>query len=256
MKPTFKCYGENSFTFVFFQWLASVDDGSRIEALLTRIKPFGHAEPPAPDVSKEAQIWLFPNFGKAQGFGEPDALVLVDGYSYWFEVETSVDFERRTTTTRGALRQLVRFRLLAEALARRSSCRAVGAPHLAYSGPTISNSGSARLAVLRKAGKAVVQALADPVEQSVLAEKDHYVLLTERKPTGISKNDLGRQCLERQIETDYDELDSWCEETDYSPRPERPSINRFWYVYWEGDLKLHLNAANLLESGGYVSIAG
>jgi hypothetical protein len=255
VKPSFKCYGENSLTFILFQWLASVDDGSRLDALLTRLKSFGAANPPVPDLTKDPHVWLFPNFGKAQGFGEPDAVVLVDGHSFWFEVETLVGFERRLSATRSALRQLLRFRLLAEALARRSSRRAEGAPHLAYTGPTISNSGTARLAVLRKAGKPVVQALADAVERSVRAGKDHYVLLTERPPSGISKDDgLGRRHLESVIEADYAELESWCDETGHA-RPARPSIERFWYVYWDGDMKQALKADDLLADSGYVSIA-
>jgi len=250
MKPEFKCYGENSFTFILFQSLAT--DGGRLNSLLSRLKSFGDAKTLSPDLAQGSQIWLFPNFGKSQGFGEPDALVLADGHSFWFEVETSVDFQKRATATRNSLRQLLRFRLLADALSRRSGVRTASADtHLAYSGPTIRNNGDARLGVLRKAGKPVVQALADPVEQSVHAGKDHYVLLTEKKPDGISA--LGKDCLQDVISTDFEVVETWCDETGY-PKPVRPSIDKFWYVYWNGDLNQHLEP-DLLTSGGYVSIA-
>jgi len=79
----------------------------------------------------------------------------MDAHSCWFEVETVVDFERRKTATRHALRQLLRFRLLAEAIRRRSARRGAS---LAYSGPTISDSGSARRAVLLTARRSMVRA--------------------------------------------------------------------------------------------------
>jgi len=80
----FRCYGENSFTFLFFQ---AIHQYSLVRTvLLPSLMPFGSqrrfSEELVPD--SEPDIWLFPNFGKTYGFGEPDALLLIGNHCFWF----------------------------------------------------------------------------------------------------------------------------------------------------------------------------
>ncbi len=56
-----------------------VDTGQALHLLLSRPKPIIDPSGVGPDatVPPEWHSWLFPNFGKRYGFGEPDAMVCV-----------------------------------------------------------------------------------------------------------------------------------------------------------------------------------
>ena len=79
---TFQCYGENSFTFLLFQ---AIRDGDCVQKiLLPNLRQFGTGQNFSESVGEKENphIWLFPNFGKRYGFGEPDALLLVGKRSF------------------------------------------------------------------------------------------------------------------------------------------------------------------------------
>jgi hypothetical protein len=71
-------YGENSATFLIFQALCR--DG-KIKKLLGTLQAAGDGHKIDEKLfdHEDVDVWLFPNFGKRHGFGEPDALVTQGG---------------------------------------------------------------------------------------------------------------------------------------------------------------------------------
>src|SRR5438105_4625121 len=111
------CYGENSFTFLLFKALAVKNRFQ--EFLIPSLRPFGNQSSfPNVQGNDDPDIWLFPNFGRRYGFGEPDALVLWEKHSFWFEVETWVHLGTARSAVENALLQLARFHFFHDALQR------------------------------------------------------------------------------------------------------------------------------------------
>ncbi len=76
-------YGENGFTFLLFQKILGSNE--LFKSLLSNLKRFsdgaifGTLNKDAFNSNlptKDFEIWLFPNFGKGSGFGEPDVIAL------------------------------------------------------------------------------------------------------------------------------------------------------------------------------------
>ena len=245
----FHAYGENAFTFLFFQKLS--ENTKLINTFLNNLKQFSTGktlEKIHKDRFSEAQpevqpeVWLFPNFGKSAGFGEPDAIVLYRGFSFWIEVETQFDLIDKLSDAKKALRQLLRFHYFNQALKNGSSTRKITKPHLAYMGPTIKNNGDTKLGVLRVAGHGVLQSIGKQLEKSANDKKDHYVLLSYHLMNGVGKNGargdstlckMFNKCVD-EVHVKVDELSRLVPQNDH---PERPEEDRFWYQYYEGDLK-------------------
>ncbi len=120
MPEKFHCYGENSFTFLLFQALRRTEifPQGRFRHLLSQLLQFGNGNHFNLDISQieEPEIWLFPNFGRRHGFGEPDALVLFGDYSFWFEVETAVNLRTGCPALERSLLQMARFHFFYQAL--------------------------------------------------------------------------------------------------------------------------------------------
>src|SRR2546428_12237913 len=82
-KCGFRGYGENAGTFLIFQALAA-KPRALPDVFVRRLKQFGTGQKNSKwGLLSPAAIWLFPNFGKGRGFGEPDALVLAGKYAFW-----------------------------------------------------------------------------------------------------------------------------------------------------------------------------
>ncbi len=251
------CYGENSFTFLLFQSLAVED---RLQTILfPRLKSMLGRKvcPKPPSLPKnESTVFLFPNFGKSSGFGEPDALILAGDHTFWFEVETKVDLRTSRWPLNGPLLQLFRFHLLAAAIHNRSHTRTVGRHHRAFVGVTLGNAGNPRPAVLREKGHPILPKVKDSVARSFENGKDHYVLLLDALPQGITAHNT-RQHVQATLTRYQESITLWCDENGFTPTRE-PNAKRFWYAYWEGDLKgafAKKGLGNPLEGGRYVPIA-
>ncbi|QDU53127.1 hypothetical protein [Gimesia panareensis] len=253
------CYGENSFTFLLFQKLHESDQ--LISLLLTNLKPFcsdskvsKNQKDNLADLIKKkhppAEVWLFPNFGKGSGFGEPDALVLYGEHTFWFEVETNFNLKSRMSSARKSFVQLLRFYYLNRALAQGIRVRKnVGKNHEVVMGPTITGKGKIKDGVLRLAGHKVLNDLREKLIPAAESNRDHYVLLSDNKMKGISKETEQKTALNSFFEQVTREINSkFIERSNKNASlvpPVEPTINRFWYQYYEADLK---NKGALLEN--------
>ncbi len=256
------CYGENSFTFLLFNELQR--SSGIITPLISNLKQFsGEQETFAKKKKREWQeivkeedpeVWLFPNFGKASGFGEPDAIVLCGGSSFWFEVETNFDLQRKRSSARTSLTQLLRFYYFAQALKRGRTLRSKGKNHWALTGATINGKGEVKDAALRLAGHSVLKDVLQRLSESVKNNRDHYVLFSERKMRGIAKKVGSRTAVHSLFKEMVDEfhglIGEWPGE---QAVPNRPSVGRFWYQYYEGDLKRKVTLDD--ENVAYVRIS-
>jgi hypothetical protein len=185
-------------------------------------------------------VWLFPNFGKSRGFGEPDALVLVGQHCFWFEVETRIALGHTRHLT-SALRQLYRFHLTADALSQ-ASRRLNGA--LRICGPTITDRDTRREAELMERRHSVVADVRQAIRVAHRAGTSHYVLLTDSKPRG--NGDFGAE-----LGVFATKAIDWFTTSITEPgrdTPAPPRLERFYYAYWEG----HLNKA----AGGWDPLQG
>jgi hypothetical protein len=249
------CYGENSFTFLLFNQLER--SGKVADELIANLKHFTNGKQFASLKKKEfaeivksevPDVWLFPNFGKASGFGEPDAIVLCGGYSFWFEIETVFDLKKRTSSARTSLTQLLRFYYFAQALNAGKKRRSKGKSHWALTGPTINGKGEVKDAVLRVAGHSALQQIYEMLAESVENKRDHYVVFSERKMIGISKPVDGKNALHAMFKGLTDEFHGLIRDSSGSANaPEKPTVNRFWYSYYEGDLgsKVKINDSDV-----------
>lgn len=256
---TFRSYGENTFTFLFF---SAVHEGDLVQkVLLPSLRQFatGHQfEEPLP-VGAEADVWLFPNFGRRYGFGEPDALLLLGKWSFWFEVETWVDVQTRRPALKKSLLQLARFHYFWQALSRGGRVRRSGVHHRAIVGPTVSNDGTVKEAVLKVKGHPVLQSIRKRLAESL----PYYVLLTQGKPRGLGGTGRFEGSLGDVLREVGDELEvtlrNWAAATgvDRSHIPERLRPEQCWYSYWNGHLRDRLAATGVpdpLITGGYVGV--
>lgn len=250
-------YGENGFTVLLFQALQRT--GLVTNVLLRNLKQFRSGRRFFHDLPavEEPAIWLFPNFGKAHGFGEPDALVLLGLYSFWFEVETSVNVQRRRSALDGSLIQLLRYHYCHEAMARGAQTRGEAVPpELAIAGLTVNDKRLAKAAILRIEGHPVLQVIGTRLANSI----PHYVLLTQRKPRGSGN-------YKRDLADAFDAQKQICHKSlaqmELVSRrlhllvPQLAPVERCWYAYWNGFLAKEWRAQGQqeeLSDWGYVGI--
>jgi hypothetical protein len=239
-------YGENSFTFLLFQALSADDLIQRILIpnlrRITDGKAFGGLYSLPND---EPQVCLFPCFGKSKGFGEPDALVVVGDHMFWFEVETHVDTKRGGCSFEQALLQMFRFHLLASAISQGAHADGpTSRPYLAISGVTLGDKLKPRKAKVRRTGHRVLANLGRQISRSIAAGTDHYVLLLDRKPRGIT-NAVIPERLRNTLAEYHHTLTTWCKEENISKPSVKPSEERFWRLYWRGGLSRHFKKEGL-----------
>jgi len=252
----FRCCGENAFTFLFFQ---AISRGNLVRPiLLPSLRQFGTGHRLSEPVRNEEEpdVWLFPNFGRKRGFGEPDALVLVGERSFWFEVETRLDIQFRLTAAKQSLLQLARFHFFQEALTRGPKVRLAGIRHRAIVGPTIGNNRRVKDAVLKIKNHPVLQKICSRLAKST----PHYVLCSQREPRGRGAAERFEVAMQRILQDVVVELsgtfEQWGAETG-SDIPSMPLPERFWYTYWNGQMEQRFSERqipNPLAVAGYVGI--
>ena len=225
-KTLLRMYGENAATFLIFHALTACNNAVQ-EVLLKRLKRFGSGRTKKWPAAQNIQVWLFPNFGKAHGFGEPDAVILADENVFWVEVETSVDFQTGKTSSKHSLLQLWRFHLLQQALSQgvkedRGARRILG--------ETIKGSDDSRKASVRVGGHGMLKDkdVRDALISAGKEGSDHYVLLTVDKPKGEGAKG---QSYPKTLERKTLELGK-----EYPGHLSQLPVDRSWYAYWKGDL--------------------
>lgn len=188
------------------------------------MKRFGDAKKRKTSPVSEFEIWLFPNFGKRGGFGEPDAILIADKHVFWIEVETIIDCQKSAPALRKSLLQLRRFRLFQDALARGPS-RAKGAKRIL--GTTIGNDGQRRDASIKLADHGVLKELLPRLRAVGIDANDHYVLFTINKPRGPGKGNSYADGLASTAKILNED----------GPGVASLPMERCWYAYWKGDLE-------------------
>ncbi|HMO83320.1 MAG TPA: hypothetical protein PKC18_00215 [Lacipirellulaceae bacterium] len=230
----FKCYGENGATFLLFQLLATIEGGIA-DLLLPRLKAFGAGKPRKDwGAVEDVEVWLFPNFGKGVGFGEPDVLVLAGGHAIWVEVETMIDSKRAMPSLQQSLVQLYRFHLLQKAI-EQGGKTLKGARYL--TGKTLSNSRAVRDAFLRLKGHGVIKHVRRRVAAAGKASQDHYALFTVNKPKGEG---LSGRPYARVLSEEAKRIVAASASSDIPRLP----IERCYYAYWKGDLEPEYHRAS------------
>ena len=229
----FRAYGENGFTFLFFQKLFKTKQ--IVNPFLKNLKQFStgknlkeiHKKDFSEVQKKEKlEVWLFPNFGKSAGFGEPDAIILYRGFSFWIEVETQFNLIKKETEAKKALRQLMRFHYFNQALAngKQKPEDTNGESYWVIKGPTISGKGTVKDGRLRVKGHKVLKELLGRLIESAKNKNDHYILLSIGKMELKGKlNEIFNGCIMGITDEKLINL--------------KPCSDRFWYQYYEGDLK-------------------
>lgn len=223
----FKAYGENAATFLTFQALAS-SPGALLDVFIANLKQFGTGRVRKWDAS-DADVWLFPNFGKGRGFGEPDALVLAGKYVFWVEIESTINLKTRSSVLRKPLLQLWRFRLFQAAISTSMQTQRGGLRVVAN---TLNDKGQERRAELRVRGHRVLQRLHARLAEAGRYGNDQYVLFTVNRPTGQGGRGQGY------AESLRDKADKLCLE---HPKFPPLDVQRCWYAYWNGHLKTKFN---------------
>lgn len=256
---SFRAYGENAFTFLFFQ--AAHRHRLIRHVLLPSLQPFqAGTELSVPaDAEEDGDLWLFPNFGRKYGFGEPDALLLIDDRSFWFEVETRVQLRGGHSALQHALLQLARFHYFHDALQHGSTVRVAPIRHRVLTGLTIGDRRTVKQAMLNVKGHPVLQKIRSRLARST----PHYVLLTQRKPRGLGgRHDFAGaladalRCSNASIATAFTH---WAALAGI-PAAEVPvplPVASCWYTYWSGHLDAAFRAVSVpdpLTAGGYVAI--
>ena len=243
-----KHYGENAFTFLLFDEIKG--DKGALKTLLNNLKRFDKPKSTffktfKPNLKNEAEIWLFPSFGKRSGFGEPDALLLVDDYVFWFEVETAFDLDGSDQSKAiDSLRQLYRFHCAALAFAkgpRNENGR------LVIKGPTITNEDEPKSGRLALRGHKAAAKLRDRLKTVCKSGRSHYVLLSFDQPSGGSKGFHTELSMSAQSKFNY-----WDSKLGRTGRTELLQLDHCWYTYWRGDLNRFFKKDDFL--GGYVPI--
>lgn len=239
-------YGENGFTFLLFQHLH--ETGQIVQPFLKNLRRFDTGQNferlyrDSLDQKADPDVWLFPNFGKAHGFGEPDALILWNGFSFWVEVESGFNLRNRLSSARQALLQLVRFHYFNQAMIAGHQRRDLGNPHLAILGTTIDGEGRPRCGVLRIAGHPLREEIEGPLRAAAESERDHYILCSVGQMQAITTPSEDNR---RMLHDKFDQLSAgihagverFAEGLLPSRPPAHAAIERCWYTYYEGDLK-------------------
>lgn len=191
-------------------------------------------------MTEEPDVWLFPNFGKKDGFGEPDAVVLAGGHSFWYEVETNFDLIKKKSKARNSIRQLLRFYYLNRILATGKTTRNIGKDHWAWMGYTIRDSGELKFGKLRAARHGVLSRFEKRFQDAARNNRDHYVILSDRKMKGISKKQGRRTALHSLFmdiaDQSHQHFENATDIENILRTPTKPCSTRFWYQYYEGDL--------------------
>jgi len=231
-KATFRVYGENGATFLVFQALADCPDAVQ-DVLIARLKQFGTRGKWDGPRLRDVEVWLFPNFGKASGFGEPDVVIVAqdengDDYAIWIEVETTINSQRALPSLRRSLVQLWRFRFFQHALIRRSK-REAGA--LRINGVTLSDEREVRGASLLRRDHGVLQVIGSRLQRAGEQEHDHYVLFTIDRPHGEGKK-RSKHPYWKVLERETDLMSSA-----YPAKLPRLPLDRCWYAYWYKDIR-------------------
>jgi len=249
-----KIYGENAFTFLFFNEINSGEERlkkEKLEKLLENLKRFDKPKSTFLDTEKkklnlnaEAEIWLFPSFGKRSGFGEPDALLLIDKYALWFEVETEFDLDGSDRSKAiDSLRQIYRFHCAALAFAngpRREN------KHLFIKGSTITNENEWKPGRLALRGHKAAAMLRDRLKAACKADNSHYVLLSVDQPSGGAKG-----FHEELTKSASKQFERWNEILERHGAIAHLQPDHCWYTYWSGDLNRFFKVDVL---AGYVAI--
>ncbi|PZC51850.1 MULTISPECIES: hypothetical protein [unclassified Mesotoga] len=229
-----RMYGENSATFLLFQALSQCPKGIE-ELFLNNLKAFGTGRRTEKKSFENVEVWLFPNFGRGIGFGEPDALILADGLVFWVEVETTINCKTRSAALKRSLRQMWRFHLFQLAVNKGIKIRD-GSKVLM--GSTLSDDNSLRDAKVKIRDHGVLRKdLPNRLKKAGENLHDHYVLLTVDKPVGGGEGYEKELCnelsnLEKEVSSNLSHpLDS---ET-------RLPVDRCWYLYWKGDIERKYN---------------
>jgi hypothetical protein len=243
-----KLYGENAFTFLFFNEING--DEGKLKKLLESLKQFDRPkskflDTATLDLKNEPEIWLFPSFGKRQGFGEPDAVLLVDKYVFWFEVETMFDLDGSDQSKAiDSLRQLYRFHCAALAFAKGPRRDSGG---LFIKGPTITNGDQRKSGRLALRGHKAAAKLRDRLKAACKAGKSHYVLLSVGQPSGGAKG------FHKELnESAHNKFKMWDSILGWSGGTNLLQLDHCWYTYWYGDLNRFFNEDDL--AAGYVPI--
>ena len=103
-----------------------------------------------------------------------------------------------------------------------------------------------RKAKLRKTGHRVLASLSKQIVQSVGAGTDHYVLLLDRKPKGIT-NAVVPERFRRTLAEYHRKVTTWCKEEKLPEPLGKPSEDRFWRLYWRGGLSRHFKKEGLSD---------
>ncbi len=238
------CYGENSLTYLLFDHLNETN--SLITKLVANLKQFSSNKTFAnchpslfEDLKSEvsSDVWLFPNFGKGSGFGEPDAILLCGDYSFWFELETNFDLRRKKSSARNSLLQLLRFNYFASALSKGKTRRKTNRSHWAITGATINGKAEFKPAILRMAGHPVLNEIGPRLVNSFKKKKDHYVIFSEKRMNGIKGKAGNKTALRSMFHELVAEHQATFEEAVPAVDvPNKPDEKRFWYEYLNGDL--------------------
>lgn len=227
-----KAYGENAGTFLIFQALAA-HPGAIENVLLANLKLFGSGKHPQQILKlefREAEAWLFPNFGKGRGFCEPDAVVLARDQTggehvFWIEVETTVNLQTGRQALRRSLLQLQRFRLFQYAL--NQGAKSVSGA-LRIIGSTIADKGVIREAQLLVRGHGVLMKIRSRLRRAGIGGRDHYVLFTVGKPKGVGHSG---PFYGKNLKAEADVMTER-----YQDSPAQLPSERLWYCYWAGHL--------------------
>ena len=243
-----KLYGENAFTFLFFDMING-DEGA-LNTLLENLKQFDKPKSKFLDAKKldlknEPEIWLFPSFGKRSGFGEPDALLLVDQHVFWFEVETNFDLGCSDQSKAiDSLRQLYRFHCAALAFAKGQTKKDKA---MVIAGRTITNRNEVKEARLALRGHGAASQLRRRLKTACKDGNSNYILLSVHKPSGGSDFHSALRKMALREFGNWDRKLNW-------PAPDRRclQLDHCWYTYWSGDLNRFFNKDDFLA--GYVPI--
>jgi hypothetical protein len=243
-----KLYGENAFTFLFFNEING--DEEKLKKLLENLKQFDKPkskflDTKKLDLSNEPEIWLFPSFGKRSGFGEPDALLLVDQHVLWFEVETTFDLDGSDQSEAiDSLRQLYRFHCAALAFAKGPRRESGG---LFIKGSTITNGDHPKSGRLALRGHKAAAKLRDRLKAACKSGKSHYVLLSVNQPSGGAKG------LHKEVkESAQTAFRCWDRILGWPGGADLLQPDHCWYTYWHGDLDRFFNKDDLIA--GYVPV--
>lgn len=238
------CYGENSFTFLLFQELNQSPE--LVKRFISNLKSFKNGnkfilEKTDKTTEEEPQIWLFPNFGTRYGFGEPDAIVLYAGHTFWIEVETNFNLRNRSDEAKTAIKQLLRFFYLNQAISFGKTRNKESDNHLSWVGLSIDGNDNIKRAHFKAANQSVLGKYSKEFQEAIHAHRDHYVLLSDKKMIEITKEENDKTALQSLFETTSNNWQALFEgSTELSETfdtPNAPTIDRFWYQYYESDLK-------------------